>query len=41
MHLQALRDTTRARDGLQRLPVMDGIGRAVFVYDLSEDEVCK
>lgn len=32
--LQALRDTTKARDGLQRTPLMHGIGAAMFVNDL-------
>ena len=26
LHLQALNDTTKARDGYQRMPLMDGIG---------------
>ena len=37
--LQGLRDTTKARDGLQRVPLMSGIGCAVFVNDISAAEV--
>ena len=36
---QGLKDTTKARDGLQRMPLMMGIGDAVFVNDVSEAEV--
>jgi 3-dehydroquinate synthetase/predicted NBD/HSP70 family sugar kinase len=36
---QALEETTRHRDGLQRLPLPGGIGRARFVSDVSYDEV--
>ncbi|MCJ0871919.1 sedoheptulose 7-phosphate cyclase [Streptomyces sp. AP-93] len=35
----ALRDTVRHRDGQQRLPLPVGIGSAVFVNDLTEDEL--
>ncbi|WP_374776257.1 sedoheptulose 7-phosphate cyclase [Streptomyces sp. NBC_01310] len=35
----ALRDTVRHRDGQQRLPLPHGIGSAVFVNDLTEDEL--
>ncbi|MEV7522665.1 sedoheptulose 7-phosphate cyclase [Streptomyces sp. NPDC091371] len=35
----ALRDTVRHRDGQQRLPLPAGIGSAVFVNDLTEDEL--
>ncbi len=37
--LQGLKDTTKARDGLQRMPLMSGIGGAVFVNDVTADEV--
>lgn len=37
--LQGLKDTTKARDGLQRVPLMSGIGCAVFVNDISPAEV--
>lgn len=30
---------TRTRDGLQRTPLMNGIGAAVFVNDISEQEM--
>jgi len=36
---RALADTTRHRDGLQRLPLPVGIGDAVFVNDITEDEL--
>ena len=36
---QGLHDTTKARDGLQRMPLMQGIGHAVFVNDVTCDEV--
>ena len=36
---QGLKDTTKARDGLQRVPLMMGIGDAVFVNDISVAEV--
>jgi 3-dehydroquinate synthase len=39
LYMKALRDTTKARDGLQRTPLMAGIGAAVFVNDLEEHEV--
>ncbi|MCF3119168.1 MULTISPECIES: sedoheptulose 7-phosphate cyclase [Streptomyces] len=35
----ALLDTVRHRDGLQRLPLPQGIGEAVFVNDLTETEL--
>ncbi|MDX6348403.1 MAG: 2-epi-5-epi-valiolone synthase [Streptomyces sp.] len=35
----ALRDTVRHRDGAQRLPLPLGIGGAVFVNDVSEEEL--
>ena len=38
---QALADTTRHRDGLQRLPLTRGIGEAAFVNDLSYKEMEK
>jgi hypothetical protein len=37
--LQGLTDTTKARDGLQRVPLMAGIGNAIFVNDISQAEV--
>jgi 3-dehydroquinate synthase len=37
--MQGLKDTTKARDGLQRVPLMLGIGGAVFVNDISHAEV--
>lgn len=39
LFMKGLKDTTKARDGLQRLPLMQGIGAAVFVNDISEEEV--
>lgn len=35
----ALQDTVRHRNGKQRLPLPDGIGGAVFVNDVTEDEI--
>jgi 3-dehydroquinate synthase len=35
----ALVDTTRQRGGAQRLPMLTGIGQAVFVHDVSESEL--
>jgi 3-dehydroquinate synthetase/predicted NBD/HSP70 family sugar kinase len=35
----ALVDTTRQRGGAQRLPLLTGIGQAVFVHDVSEAEL--
>lgn len=37
--VRALVDTTRHRDGLQRLPLPVGIGAATFVNDVSADEL--
>jgi 3-dehydroquinate synthase len=37
--VRALVDTTRHRDGLQRLPLPVGIGGATFVNDVSADEL--
>lgn len=37
--VQGLVDTTKARDGLQRVPLMDGVGAAVFADDLTEAEL--
>ncbi|GAQ84996.1 3-dehydroquinate synthase [Klebsormidium nitens] len=37
--IKGLRDMTIARDGLQRVPLMSGIGGARFVNNLSDDEV--
>ena len=39
IHLQGLADSARARDGYQRVPIMAGIGNAVFVNDLTDEEV--
>lgn len=39
--LQGLHDTTLARDGLQRVPLMSGIGAAQFVNDITETEVAE
>ena len=36
---QGLEDTKKARDGYQRLPLMDGIGAGTFVNDLTREEV--
>jgi 2-epi-5-epi-valiolone synthase len=38
---RALTDTTRHRDGLQRLPLPVAIGRARFVNDLTRDEMTR
>jgi 3-dehydroquinate synthase len=38
---EALRDVIRHRDGAQNLPLMEGIGSAVFVNDLAYDEICE
>ncbi len=37
--MRALADTTSHRDGQQRVPLSDGIGRAVFVNDLTRAEI--
>jgi hypothetical protein len=37
--LQGLKDMTLARDGLQRVPLMQGIGAATFVYDITREEL--
>ncbi len=37
--LQGLTDTTKARDGQQRVPLMAGIGNAIFVNDITQAEV--
>lgn len=37
----ALADTTRHRDGLQRLPLPVGIGEGVFVNDVTETEIAE
>jgi 3-dehydroquinate synthase len=39
--MKGLHDTTLARDGQQRVPLMDGIGAAHFVNDLTEEEVAQ
>jgi 3-dehydroquinate synthase len=36
---EALQDATRHRDGLQRCPLPHGIGKAVFVNDLTAQEI--
>lgn len=36
---QALTDTTKARDGWQRMPLMKGIGNAIFVNDVTSEEI--
>ncbi|KAK9832663.1 hypothetical protein WJX81_008668 [Elliptochloris bilobata] len=36
---KGLLDTTKARDGLQRVPLMAGIGAATFVNDLTREEI--
>ena len=37
--MKALAESTSHRDGLQRVPLSHGIGRAVFVNDLTREEV--
>ena len=37
--LQGLTDTTKARDGQQRVPLMAGIGNAIFVNDITHAEI--
>ena len=37
--MQGLKDTTKARDGHQRVPLMDGIGAAKFVNDITPEEI--
>jgi hypothetical protein len=39
--LQGLKDTTKARDGFQRMPLMNGIGNAAFVDDVETHEVAR
>lgn len=39
MTLQGLEDTTRQRDGHQRVPYMKGIGGAEFINDITREEV--
>lgn len=36
---QALEDTVKHRNGLQRLPITAGIGNCIFVNDISNDEI--
>lgn len=36
---KALADSIRHRDGLQRIPLTDGIGKVIFVNDLSQSEL--
>ncbi|CAL5223885.1 g6478 [Coccomyxa viridis] len=36
---KGLTDTTKARDGQQRVPLMAGIGNAIFVNDITQAEV--
>lgn len=38
---KALLDTIRHRDGLQRIPLSDGIGNVIFINDLTLDELAK
>jgi 2-epi-5-epi-valiolone synthase len=38
--MKALADSTSHRDGLQRVPLSRGLGRAVFVNDLTREEIC-
>jgi 3-dehydroquinate synthase len=35
----ALADTMKHRDGLQRLPMPNGIGQCVFLNDVSKEEI--
>jgi 3-dehydroquinate synthetase len=37
--MEALADTVRHRDGRQRLPLPDGIGRCSFINDLNFDDI--
>lgn len=37
--MQGLEDMTRARDGLQRVPLMNGIGGAIFANDITTAEM--
>lgn len=39
--MDSLRETTRHRDGLQRIPLQDGIGAARFVNDISDAELTR
>lgn len=39
--VQGLKDTTKARDGFQRMPLMNGIGNAAFVDDVETHEVAR
>lgn len=39
--VQGLEDTTRQRDGQQRVPYMKGIGAAVFINDITREEVAR
>jgi 3-dehydroquinate synthetase len=39
--MESLRETTRHRDGLQRLPLQDGIGAGTFVNDVSYTELAR
>ena len=41
LEFQGLEDTTRQRDGVQRVPFMKGIGEAEFVNDIEEQEVAR
>lgn len=38
---QGLEDTTRQRDGYQRVPYMKGIGGAEFINDITREEVAQ
>lgn len=37
----ALEDATNHRDGLQRIPLPNGIGKGIFVHDITEQEIEK
>lgn len=39
LFMKALTDTTKARDGWQRMPLMKGIGNAIFVNDVTAEEI--
>lgn len=39
LFMKALTDTTKARDGWQRMPLMKGIGSAIFVNDVTAEEI--
>jgi 3-dehydroquinate synthase len=41
LYMKGLKDTTKARDGFQRMPLMNGIGNAAFVDDVETHEVAR